>query len=289
MVSRPTCVVGLIHNEERARRDGGQEAASNGFRPFDAVHLVVSRKHYVGRRLAVVDSTHVVGRLLRRLRRRERTALRRNRLPSLLGCVALGDPFERGVIQGNSRTRIGHHHVDVAPKLFVPANVVQVAPHIAVQVGLFRHENRDEPLPLRIGNHRGDDAPLADPGLVADDKAFALLNIRYAQADGVDLLGAEILAKFALRAPERLRHVIVNRPLHALQAIQRLVGGVAQVRRQQRIEFDALLRGWFVTDLPLIGFCLYSPPSVGNRLSIRLPNVSIVSGCMSFSVSQGID
>ena len=168
----------LVHDEKRTRRDSTQEVAALGLAALDAVHLVIGREHDVWRRLAVGDCAHGVGRLGDALRRRECAALFGYRLSGLFRLVALRNPFKSGVVERNARIGIGHRHVDRATELFVPSNVVKIAPHVAVEVRLFGDEDRNQAVPLGVGDHRGDDAAFAYAGLVADDEAFALLDIR---------------------------------------------------------------------------------------------------------------
>ena len=101
------------------------------------------------------------------------------------------------------------------------------------------------------------------------------------------MLGGEIFPQFADVPPQRVRDIMVDVAMLALKAVQRAIGRVAQIRGKQRVEFDARSRGGLVTALA-VGRFVYRPLSVGSSDSIRLSNVSALSGRLSLSFSHGM-
>ena len=69
------------------------------------------------------------------------------------------------------------------------ADVVEVADHVRVQVGLLGDEDRHLPAAQRVADHPGHHAALADASLVPDDEAAALLGVEDGQRQRIDLLG----------------------------------------------------------------------------------------------------
>ena len=82
--------------------------------------------------------------------------------------------LDRLIVERDREVRIGHEDFRVAAQRLRPLDVVQVAVHVAVEVGLLRDEERHLAELVGIADRAGDDAALADAGLVADDESIAV-------------------------------------------------------------------------------------------------------------------
>ena len=71
-------------------------------------------------------------------------------------------------------------------------DVLQVTHHVFVKCALRGEEHRDETILARVGEDAGDDAALANAGLVGEDKAGAPLDVVDCERERVHLLAGEV-------------------------------------------------------------------------------------------------
>lgn len=108
----------------------------------------------------------------------------------------------------------------------------------------------------RVGDHPSDDTPLADAGLVANNKAFALLDVRDPEAKRVYLFCREVTPELIDRATKATGDVPVNITVLPFESVEAVERRISEICREERIKLDADLGRWFVGGLTLYDLSL---------------------------------
>lgn len=103
----------------------------------------------------------------------------------------------------------------------------------------------------RIRNHTSNDAALADARLVANNEAFAFLDIRDSKAKRVYLFCREESSELIDRATKAFRNVGVDVTVFPLEPIETLESRIAEISGQKGIELNTGLRCGLVGGLTL--------------------------------------